>query len=345
MRMRPSEFASPGSSPERVMHGVVRIPVDQRRRHFLVVRIVNANVVLRQIIRLVLHQRDQVLAHDRHRHGPVRIEVDLDNLAVDVRRRPVRPADHGNVPLDSNVIFDGFDARGRNVHDDVARSEIGRQRLQAIDVDLELIAPRRRRHVHFIKRHFTQNAVDGQPVTGLEPPHRLLDIGIVDVVADRIRVEVAGHLKPRAQIVDAGVPVAEPQFVDLGHDRPAAARDNVVIGLDRGLGELRGRRRQRRRGRLGHVNGTRGLVESLPEIAPIGVAEQIIQRFGVPARGYEAAGGERRRAGKAVQKSAAVIARGRAIVQLSHGWRFCESIAAEFGQEPKNPSAQSRPAA
>jgi len=51
------------------------------------------------------------------------------------------------------------------------------------------------------------------------------------------------------------------------------------------------------------------------------------------------------RAGKAAQKSAAVIAIGRSMVRLSHGWRFCESIAAEFGQEPKNPSAQNRPAA
>ena len=38
------------------------------------------------------------------------------------------------------------------LHDDVARAEICGQRLQPLDIDLELIAPRRRRHVHRVER-------------------------------------------------------------------------------------------------------------------------------------------------------------------------------------------------
>jgi hypothetical protein len=44
----------------------------------------------------------------------------------------------------------------------------------------------------------------------LEPPHRLLDIGIVNIVADGARIEIAGHRKPPAQIGHARMPRAEP---------------------------------------------------------------------------------------------------------------------------------------
>ena len=183
------------------------------------------------------------------------------------------------MPLNGEAILDGFDARRRNVHNNEARPEIGGQGLEPLDIDLELVAPRRRRHVHLSERHLAQNAIDGKPVAGLKAAHRLLDIGIVDVVADRVRIEVAGDLKPRPQIDHAGVPGAEPQFIDLGHFRPAAARNNVVIGLDGNFGELFGRRRQRRRGRLGHMDGARGLVEGLAELAPVSVVNERIERL------------------------------------------------------------------
>ena len=107
-----------------VMHRVFRVPVDFRGLHLFVVRIEDADVVVRQVVGLVLHDRDQVFPYDRHRHGPVRIEVYLHDLAVDVGRRPIDLADHGRMPRHRDVILDSLDASGRNVDHHVARAEI-----------------------------------------------------------------------------------------------------------------------------------------------------------------------------------------------------------------------------
>ena len=82
-----------------------------------------------------------------------------------------------------------------------------------------------------------------------------------------------------AQIGHARMPIAQPQFVDLRHDRPAAARDDPVIGLHGVRRGFRGRCRKRRRGRPRHVNGARGLIEALAELAVIGLADQRIERL------------------------------------------------------------------
>jgi hypothetical protein len=189
-----------------------------------------------------------------------------------------------------------------------------------------------------------QDAVDGQAVAGLKAPHRLLDVGIVDVVADRARIEIARHRQPRPQIGHARIVAAEPQFADqfadLGHHRPAAMGDDAVIGSDRGFGELRGGRRQRRRGRLRHLDGARRLVEILAEATVVGVADQRIERhvLGISARCGGARGRERRRTGQAAQHAAAVKPP-RAlhivfIVRLAHGASVCKRIEAE----PRTPA-------
>ncbi len=174
------------------------------------------------------------MLHDRGRHGPVRIEIDLDDLRVDVGRRPVGLAGDRGVPRHGDVVLDRLDERGRNIGDHITRAEIGGQRLEPFDIDLELVAPRLRRHVHGVERRLAHDAVDGEAMARLKAPHRLLDIGIVDVVADRARIEIAGHREPRAQIGHAriaGMPSRNSSH--LGHHRPAAARDDAVVSLDR----------------------------------------------------------------------------------------------------------------
>src|SRR6202035_2950082 len=71
--------------------------------------------------------------------------------------------------------------------------------------------------------------------------------------------------------------VADPQLIDMRHRRPAAAGDDLVVGYDRLLGELLGRRRQHRRRRLRHVDGARGLVEILAELAGTAVVHERVE--------------------------------------------------------------------
>src|SRR5580692_7693528 len=72
--------------------------------------------------------------------------------------------------------------------------------------------------------------------------------------------------------------VADPQLIDMRHRRPAAAGDDLIVGRDRLLGKLLGRRRQHRRRRLRHVDGARGLVEILAELAGTAVAHERVER-------------------------------------------------------------------
>ena len=157
-------------------------------------------------------------------------------------------------------------------------------------------------------------------MAGLEPPHRSLDIGIVDVVADRVGIEIARDGKTVAQIDDARMPHAKVQFVDLGHLRPAAARDDAVVGLHGLFGEVGGLRRQRRRGGLGHADGARGLVEALTELAVLTVAHQRIERrVGGRSPRRCADGRESRHPGRAAQEPAPIRISPEPLVRIIHG--------------------------
>ncbi len=299
MRIEPSELSAAGILLERVMGRVFRVPIDLRRLQLFLPAVENADVVLGEIVRLILHFRDQVLLHDRGRHRPIRIEVDLHDLAVDFRRRTVRLADHGGVARHGDAILDRLDARGRDIRQHITRAEIASQRTQARDVDLELCEPRRRRHVERGERLGADDAVDRDAMAGLEAPHRAFDVGIVHIVADRVRIDVAGGGQARAQRRHARMAVAEPQHADRRNLRPAATVDDRGIALDGLLGGLRGRGRDGRHRCFRHMDGAGRLVEVLPERPALGVADQRIQSriLGKGRARRQSGGGERGRAG------------------------------------------------
>jgi len=277
---------------ERIVGRVLGIPINLRRLQFAMRRIEDANVILGQIIGLVLHSWNEVLAYDRSRHRPVRIEIDFDDFAVDFGRRPVRLADHAGMAQHCNIVLDRLDARRRNIAHDVTRTEIAGQRLQPLDIDLELIAPRHRRNVHGVKRRLMDDAVDGQTVTRLEAPHRLFEIRIINVILDRagVRIEIARNRQPRTQLDHAFVAGAEPQFQDFRHFGPTAAGDDAVISLDRAARCFSRSRRQHRNRRFRHVNRARRLIECLAEVAVIDLAHECIKRAIVGPRGTNARG-------------------------------------------------------
>ena len=227
-----------------------------------------------------MHARNKVLAHDRSRHRPKRIEIDLDDLAVDLGRRPVRLADDAGVARHRNLVLDRLDARRRNIADHIARTEIAGERLEPLDVYFELVAPGRRRNVHGVEGSFMHHAIDGQAVARLEAAHRLLEIGIINVVLDRagMGIEIARNGEPRAQFGDALVLGAELQFEYFRDFRSAAAGNDAVIGFDRAPGRFRRSGRQHRDRRFRHVHRARRLIEALTRVAAIDVADQGIER-------------------------------------------------------------------
>ena len=148
-----------------------------------------------EIIRLGLHLRDQVRAHDRHRHGPVRIEIDLDDPAVDVGRRPVRLADHGGVARHRDAVLDRLDAARPGCCRRTKRgAEIAAHGCAAAPDWCASCASRTSAGtLSALKRLLAHDAVDGQAVARLEAAHRRLDVGIEDVGHAGVGVEIAGQ--------------------------------------------------------------------------------------------------------------------------------------------------------
>ncbi len=92
-------------------------------------------------------------------------------------------------------------------------------------------------------------------------------------------VEIAGDGEPLAQGHDARMAVAEPQPLDRRHRRPAAAGEDILVlpdRLRRGVGR---RGRQRRQRGLRHVDGARGAVEVLAELATLILLDQRLQKL------------------------------------------------------------------
>ena len=96
-------------------------------------------------------------------------------------------------------------------------------------------------------------------------------------LAPAIGLEIADHDQPLAQRHDARMAVAEPQPVGGRHHGPAAARQDIGVLADRELGGLLGRRRQGRQRGLRHVDGARGAVEILADLALLILPDQHLQ--------------------------------------------------------------------
>src|ERR1700727_605339 len=113
--------------------------------------------------------------------------------------------------------------------------------------------------------------------------------------------------------------VADPQLIDMRHRRPAAAGDDLVVGRDRLLGELLGRRRQHRRRSFRHMDGARGLVEILAELAGTAIVHQRVERVVGEGAAGEATE-QRSTSSKTPQEHAA--AKVHSLLYMSWGERF-----------------------
>ena len=131
-----------------------------------------------EIVRILAHQRNDVLADDRFRRVPVGIDDDLVDLGIDDRRLAVDLADDRGVAQHDAVVLDRLDLGGRDVDHHVAVAEEAGHRAQPHEVGLELAEPHLRADVHRGIGVFAEDAVGRQAVTGLEALHRRVDIGV-----------------------------------------------------------------------------------------------------------------------------------------------------------------------
>src|SRR6185312_5685905 len=264
-----------------VVHRLVGLPVDLRRLQLLAVHVVDVDVLVGEVIRVLLHDRHEIAPHQRHRHGPVRIEIDFRDLAVDVWRRPVRAADHGGVAADRDAVLHRLDLRGRNIHHHVAVAEIAGQRLEAADIGPELRQAHVAGDVEALEGFGAHDAVDRDAVARLEAAHRGLDVGIEDIAdpGAGAGIEIAGDGEALAQGHDARMAVAEAKPLDRRHRRPAAAGENTLVLPDRLRRGVGGRGRQRRQRRFRHVDGARGAVVVLAELATLILVDQRLQKL------------------------------------------------------------------
>ena len=83
----------------------------------------------------------EILVDDGARHVPIRIEIDLLNLAGDLRRRPLGLADHGGLAQSDFAARDRLDLRRRDIDHDVTAGGVRREALQPLQTGLKLREP------------------------------------------------------------------------------------------------------------------------------------------------------------------------------------------------------------
>ena len=146
MRTKPSELMSrAGVLAIFVVGRLERVPVDRLRRDLLAFLVEDADLFVRQVVRVGLHLGDQVLLDQRRRHRPERIEIDLRRLGLHDRRLAVDLADAGDVMGIDDPVLDRLDVGGRNVDHHEALAEIAGEGAQANDIGLQLLQAARRR--------------------------------------------------------------------------------------------------------------------------------------------------------------------------------------------------------
>ena len=171
--------------------------------------------LLVEIVRLGLHLRNEVAPHDRDRHGPVRIEIDLDDLGVDVGRRPVRLAGDGGVARTATPPSIAS-IRAAGMLQTTKRLPRLPLRLRSRTRLVRSCASRTAAGTFIaLQRLLAHDAVDQKAMAGLEAADAGLDVGIEDVGDAGVGVEIAGHHQALAQRRHRRMAAAEPQAVGL----------------------------------------------------------------------------------------------------------------------------------
>ncbi len=122
-------------------------------------------------------------------------------------------------------------------------------------------------------------AVSVNAMTSLEPPHRCLNIGIVDIRQAGIGRNVTGHGKTLPQLRHPRMPLAEAEPLQIRHCRPAALSDDALILADGPIGGCNRVGRKCRQRTLRHMDRARRRIEAVFEIALLLSDQSLEQRI------------------------------------------------------------------
>ena len=260
---------------EHVIGRFHRVPVHLGWRDLLAGAGEDADLVFRQVVRILLHLGDQILADDRRGDGPERIEVHRDGAGLHDRRLTVDLADACGVVGDDLPVLHRLDGGGGDVHRHVACAQIAREGAQAHEIEFELTQALLHRHVQRGIGLLGDDAGGVDAVARLEAAHAGLDEGIEHLRGIAAAIEVARVDEPLAQRGDRGAADAEAKRGGARHLAPAPVGGHAAIFGDCVFGVLDSLRRQQRRHGARNAQAPVG-VEPL---APFGLcAEETILR-------------------------------------------------------------------
>ena len=262
---------------EHVVDRLIRVPVHLLRLQLVAVLVEDADVVIGEVGRLLLHLRDQVLLDDRSRDRPERIEANLVDLARQDRRLPVDFADDGNVAGHNHAVLDRLDLRAGDVHQHVAVRCL-LHRFDAIEVGLQLRKADLCRNVERIERARADDAVGRNAVALLETLHGGKHIGV-----ERLRIAACLPKITRGDQAPAKLDHVRIAHADLKrfvgrHARPAAARDEVLVDIDRLLHRRHGLRREDRRRRGDRARDVGLRVETLGPLGLLDAGQRLLRK-------------------------------------------------------------------
>ena len=157
-------------------------------------------------------------------------------------RRTIGFADDAGVTRNDLTVLHGFDLSRGNVDDHILLGCRRYGRLEAVEIDLQLLQASVRRHVQGTDSALVGDPGGRQTIRSLKPLQRFLD-AIAETRRRRIAVaEIAGRRQPgpkqaHGRIVDPELHQLIPAdlALGLGNRKPAAPIDDFGVALDRFL--------------------------------------------------------------------------------------------------------------
>ena len=165
-------------------------------------------MLLGEVARILAQLRNEIGMRDALRHGPGRIEIDLDDLRRH-RGRGARRLAHDHVAREREAAaIDRLQGEGRHVDQHVARRLVDlHQRPDAGKIGLELLQPFLGRDIERGERARIDEAADAHAVANLEAGKRLLKLAVEHRARHAAAWQIAGHgeLTPDGDDVGAGI--------------------------------------------------------------------------------------------------------------------------------------------
>ncbi len=222
---------------EHQLHSIVGIPVYAFRRNFLSLSIVETDLVIREILRVLPHQRNNILLDDRLWRRPVRIENDFVNLGVKDRRLTVDLANNSCMALRNAAAFHCFNTSSRDVdhHKALFRLCCRCHAGQALEVGLQLAKTRIGIHIHCCIGKLAHHTISRKAVTRLEALDRCIDIGIERTGNTGFTRKIARNDQTLAQSLYRRIINAKLQLRIARNLWPATAACQIGILCDSGL--------------------------------------------------------------------------------------------------------------